>query len=72
MFRQKALISAAVIGNEFLKQLESQQVADIVACMSPRSCRKGDDIIKEGDDGNELFVIERTFGVVSKVGICEE
>ncbi|XP_063721671.1 cGMP-dependent protein kinase 1-like [Symsagittifera roscoffensis] len=56
--KQKQLIEEAIVRNDFLKKLDKVQILDMVDCMEPRVVRMHDTIIKEGEVGNEMFVIE--------------
>ena len=48
--------------NDFMKNFESTQVTEIVDCMYPIEYAKGALIIKEGDVGSIVYVME---------GVCE-
>lgn len=54
--RSKQLIKDAVLDNDFLKNLDSTQVREIVDCMYEKQVRTGQYIIKEGEAGQHLFV----------------
>ncbi|XP_075239354.1 cGMP-dependent protein kinase 1-like [Convolutriloba macropyga] len=56
--RVKELIKGAIEKNDFLKKLDNVQISDMVDCMEPRVSRLHESIIKEGEVGNEMFVIE--------------
>ncbi|KAJ7379017.1 hypothetical protein OS493_018811 [Desmophyllum pertusum] len=56
-FRSKQLIKDAINENDFLKNLESAQVREIVDCMYPKNYNKSEMIVKEGDIGQALYVI---------------
>ncbi|XP_043535155.1 cGMP-dependent protein kinase 2 isoform X3 [Chiloscyllium plagiosum] len=53
----KKLIMDAIMCNDFLKKLESQQVREIVECMYERSYQQTDLVIQEGEPGNHLYVL---------------
>ena len=55
--RSKQLIKDAINENDFLKNLETAQVREIVDCMYPKNYSKNDMIVKEGDIGQALYVI---------------
>ena len=57
LLRSKQLIKDAINENDFLKNLESAQVREIVDCMYPKSYNKNDMIVQEGDIGHALYVI---------------
>ena len=44
--------------NDFMKNLESAQIKEIVDCMYPMEYAKGSLIIKEGDVGSIVYVME--------------
>ncbi|XP_032868511.1 cGMP-dependent protein kinase 2-like isoform X1 [Amblyraja radiata] len=53
----RRLITDAIMHNEFLKQLESQHVREMVECMYERSYQETDLVIQEGEQGNHLYVL---------------
>eukprot|EP00795_Rhopilema_esculentum_P005180 gene5180-313_t len=53
----KSLIKNAIKDNNFMKKLEKSQVQEIVGCMYLKSFNAGDYVIKEGDSGNEMYVL---------------
>ncbi|XP_050394778.1 cGMP-dependent protein kinase, isozyme 1 [Patella vulgata] len=55
-FRSKQLIKDAILDNDFLKNLDSTQVREIVDCMYDKKIQEGHFIIKEGESGNHLYV----------------
>ncbi|XP_064622195.1 cGMP-dependent protein kinase, isozyme 1-like isoform X2 [Lineus longissimus] len=55
-FRSKQLIKGAILDNEFLKNLEANQVREIVDCMYEKNVKQGQYIIKEGEAGQHLYV----------------
>ena len=46
------------MGNDFMKNLEPTQITEIVDCMYPMDYAKGALIIKEGDVGSIVYVME--------------
>ncbi len=44
--------------NDFMKNLEPTQITEIVDCMYPMEYAKGALIIKEGDVGSIVYVME--------------
>ena len=52
--------------NDFMKNLEPAQIAEIVDCMYPMEYARGALIIKEGDVGSIVYVME---GKTSFLGI---
>ena len=55
----RKLITSAFQKNKFLKHLEETQVHEIVMYMFTKSYKSGENIIKEGESGNALFVINK-------------
>lgn len=55
-YRSKQLIKDAILDNDFLKNLDSCQIREIVDSMYPRGYQKGTYVIREGDNGAHLFV----------------
>lgn len=56
--RSRELIKAAILDNDFMKNLERTQIREIVDCMHPVTFPAGSIIIKEGDVGSTVFVME--------------
>ncbi|KAF7649027.1 hypothetical protein LDENG_00148400 [Lucifuga dentata] len=54
----KDLIKAAILDNDFMKNLELSQIQEIVDCMHPVGYGKDSCIIKEGDVGSLVYVME--------------
>ena len=54
--------------NDFMKNLEPTQIAEIVDCMYPMEYAKGALIIKEGDVGSIVYVMEDGKVEVSRDG----
>ena len=55
-FRSKQLIKDAILDNDFLKNLGSTQVREIVDCMYAKQIKAGQFIIREGAAGQHLYV----------------
>ncbi|XP_064457527.1 cGMP-dependent protein kinase, isozyme 1-like isoform X2 [Ornithodoros turicata] len=55
-FRSKQLIKDAIMENDFLKNLDSSQLREIVDCMYPQLLEAGTLVIREGDVGSHLYV----------------
>lgn len=55
-FRSKQLIKDAIHDNDFLKNLDSTQVREIVDCMYEKKIQQNHYIIREGDAGQHLYV----------------
>lgn len=58
LFRSKELIKDAILDNDFLKKLESSQIREVVECMCEKKWKKDEFLIKEGESGSDLFVLE--------------
>lgn len=57
-FSSKEIIKRAILDNDFMKNLEIGQILDIVECMHPVEFQRGSMIIKEGDVGSLVYVME--------------
>nr|XP_018897131.1 PREDICTED: cGMP-dependent protein kinase, isozyme 1-like [Bemisia tabaci]XP_018897132.1 PREDICTED: cGMP-dependent protein kinase, isozyme 1-like [Bemisia tabaci]XP_018897133.1 PREDICTED: cGMP-dependent protein kinase, isozyme 1-like [Bemisia tabaci] len=55
-FRSKQLIKQAIMGNDFLKNLDPGQIREIVDSMYPQKYKRGNFVIRQGDTGAHLFV----------------
>jgi len=62
------LIRSAIMDNDFMKNLENSQIKEIVDCMYPIEYAKGSLIIKEGDVGSIVYVMEEGKVEVSREG----
>ncbi|XP_039298371.1 cGMP-dependent protein kinase, isozyme 2 forms cD4/T1/T3A/T3B isoform X5 [Nilaparvata lugens] len=56
--KSRDLIKAAILDNDFMKNLELTQIREIVDCMYPVEYAAGSLIIKEGDVGSIVYVME--------------
>lgn len=56
--RSRDLIKTAILDNDFMKNLELTQIREIVDCMYPVTFPAGSIIIREGDVGSIVFVME--------------
>lgn len=56
--RSRDLIKAAILDNDFMKNLELTQIREIVDCMYPVTFSAGSTIIREGDVGSIVYVME--------------
>lgn len=52
------MIKEAILDNDFMKNLELSQIQEIVDCMYPVDYGKDSCIIKEGDVGSLVYVME--------------
>ncbi|XP_046753310.1 cGMP-dependent protein kinase, isozyme 2 forms cD4/T1/T3A/T3B isoform X1 [Diprion similis] len=66
--RSRELIKAAILDNDFMKNLELTQIREIVDCMYPVTFPAGSVIIREGDVGSIVFVMEEGKVEVSRDG----
>merc|ERR1739844_556849 len=66
--KAQELIRGAIMDNDFLKNLENSQIKEIVDCMYPMEYAKGSLIIKEGDIGSIMYVMEEGKVEVSREG----
>lgn len=55
------MIKAAILDNDFMKNLELTQIREIVDCMYPVIFPVSSIIIKEGDVGSIVYVLEGEF-----------
>lgn len=55
----RKLIENAILENDFMKNLETAQVKEITNCMYPVNYSKDELIIKEGDVGKSVYVMEQ-------------
>ncbi|XP_025836092.1 cGMP-dependent protein kinase 1-like [Agrilus planipennis] len=56
--KSRELIKAAILDNDFMKNLELTQIREIVDCMYPEAYKAGSIIIREGDVGSIVYVLE--------------
>ncbi|XP_029639196.1 cGMP-dependent protein kinase 1 isoform X1 [Octopus sinensis] len=64
----KELIKQAILENDFMQKLEMPQIREIVDCMYPVEYAENSLIIKEGDEGSLVFVMEEGKVEVTKEG----
>lgn len=57
-FRSRELIKSAILDNDFMKNLDMTQIREIVDCMYPVQYAAKSLIIKEGDVGSIVYVME--------------
>ncbi|GAA6094929.1 cGMP-dependent protein kinase 1a isoform X1 [Tachysurus ichikawai] len=67
--QSKDLIKEAILDNDFMKNLELSQIQEIVDCMYPVEYGKDSCIIKEGDVGSLVYVMEDGKVEVTKEGL---
>lgn len=64
-FTSKQLIKDAIMDNDFLKNIDSSQVRELVDSMYSREIAQGEYVIREGDAGAHLYVsVEGEFEVI--------
>ena len=56
----KKLIAEAINDNDFLKNLDKKQIAEIVGCMYLREFKQQQFICREGGVGTQLYVLAST------------
>ena len=56
--RTKEFLRDAILNNDFMKNLEMDQILSIVGCMKTVEHKNGSVIIKEGDVGNLVYIME--------------
>ncbi|XP_076633302.1 cGMP-dependent protein kinase for isoform X1 [Colletes latitarsis] len=66
--RCRELIKATILNNDFMKNLELTQIREIVDCMYPVTFSAGSTIIREGDVGSIVYVLEAGKVEVSRDG----
>lgn len=57
-FSSRTIIHQAIVENQFMRHLPSACISEIVELVRPVEFRKGSLIIQEGEDGNEVFILE--------------
>lgn len=62
----RELIKSAILDNDFMKNLEMTQIREIVDCMYPVEYAAGSLIIKEGDVGSIVYVMEGMCFLITK------
>ncbi|XP_067624673.1 cGMP-dependent protein kinase 1 isoform X2 [Eurosta solidaginis] len=66
--RSRELIKSAILDNDFMKNLDITQIREIVDCMYPVKYAAKSLIIKEGDVGSIVYVMEEGRVEVSREG----
>ena len=57
--RERVNIDDALKANTFMKSMNSDQKNLIIDVMTKRPYSAGTEIIKEGSDGNEMYILEK-------------
>jgi cGMP-dependent protein kinase len=57
-YSSKELIKKAILENDFMKNLDTSQIQEIVECMYPVMKPSGTMIIEEGEVGQLVYVME--------------
>ncbi|VVC26741.1 cGMP-dependent protein kinase, N-terminal coiled-coil domain,RmlC-like jelly roll fold,Cyclic nucleotide- [Cinara cedri] len=65
--KSRELIKSAILDNDFMKNLESTQIREIVDCMYPVEYAAESVIIKEGDVGSIVYVMEGKFRILIRL-----
>ncbi|GBP50010.1 hypothetical protein EVAR_46632_1 [Eumeta japonica] len=63
----RELIKSAILDNDFMKNLEMTQIREIVDCMYPVQYAAGSLIIKEGDVGSIVYVMEEYYAKLKRI-----
>ncbi|XP_014598937.1 PREDICTED: cGMP-dependent protein kinase, isozyme 2 forms cD4/T1/T3A/T3B-like isoform X1 [Polistes canadensis] len=66
--RSRLLIKEAILANDFMKHLSMTQIEEIVDCMFPITFERGSTIVREGDVGSTVFVLDEGKVEVSRDG----
>jgi len=61
MRRTKELLNRAILDNDFMRNLPTAQIREIIECMYQVQYGTGSTIILEGDVGSLVFVLEGDF-----------
>ena len=61
----KKLIAEAINDNDFLKNLDPKQIAEIVGCMYQREFKQNQYICKEGGVGTQLYVLASNYVTIN-------
>lgn len=64
----RKIIKNAILDNDFMKNLEEFQISEITDCMYPVEYAQNLFIIKEGDIGSAVYIIEEGLLEVTKAG----
>ena len=56
---QRSSLLDAVKGILLFRALEPEQLGDVINAMFERNVSEGENIIKQGDDGDNFYVIEQ-------------
>lgn len=63
LYSARECIKNAILDNDFMKNLEISQIQEINDCMYPVDYSQGSCIIKEGDVGSLVYVLEGKINV---------
>jgi len=70
--RSKQVIRDAIMDNNFLKNLDTTQVREIVDCVYERRVKTGQFVIKEGDPGQHFYVAAGRSHLLSTAVTCNQ
>ncbi|RXN18612.1 cGMP-dependent kinase 1-like protein [Labeo rohita] len=65
---EKAQIVKAIGKNDFLRRLDEEQISMMVDLMKALECRPGDDIIREGTEGDSMYIVAEGEVKVTQAG----
>ncbi len=65
--RTREILNQAILENDFMKNLDTTQVVEIVECMYSVNFATGNTIIREGELGSVVYVMEGSFLLIQKV-----
>ncbi|ETN59764.1 cGMP-dependent protein kinase [Anopheles darlingi] len=65
----REIIKSAILDNDFMKNLEMTQIREIVDCVYPVQYAAGSLIIKEGDVGSIVYVMEAAIEVFARISL---
>lgn len=65
----KDFLIGAILSNDFMKNLSSHNISEIVEQMYPVECKKGSMVITEGEVGSIVYVMEEGLVEVTKDGL---
>ncbi|XP_073673197.1 cGMP-dependent protein kinase 1 [Garra rufa] len=65
---EKTQIVKAIGKNDFLRRLDEEQISMMVDLMKALDCRPGDDIIREGTEGDSMYIVAEGEVKVTQAG----
>nr|CAD7439570.1 unnamed protein product [Timema bartmani]CAD7455853.1 unnamed protein product [Timema tahoe] len=67
---QRQRLAESVKNILLFRALDKEQMQDVLDAMFEKKVKKGDYIIKQGDDGDNFYVVERCFFSVTQHNVC--